>query len=273
MEEKKYCKFCGQIIDGDALVCSFCGRRLDTENIQFNQNSNNMNVKGKKFYEKNWFLWLMLILITPVGIFLLWKYHPKMKKTLKIILTIVFAIYFFILGVSTEDETTSIDSNNNEQKEENNNVIDNLEDNKNESKNENKEDEKENPNTKVDKSAIIYEDSNFIFKITDYEVKSITDTIVLKIYVENKSSVETSFTFDGDPVVDGYNLDGGYFYESLMPNSKLNETVNIYGFNENNLDRNKVKDLVLTYSIYQSENFIINNRIVDESTFNYTFKK
>lgn len=68
----------------------------------------------KKFYEKSWFMWIMLLLITPVGIFLMWKYHPEMKKNTKIILTVVFALIFLFVGTNetgtTEDSKTSSDS-------------------------------------------------------------------------------------------------------------------------------------------------------------------
>lgn len=44
-----------------------------------------------KFYKKNWFVILMLILFWPVGLFLMWKYSPW-SKTTKIIVTVVIAV-------------------------------------------------------------------------------------------------------------------------------------------------------------------------------------
>lgn len=42
-------------------------------------------MENKKFYQKIWFMWLMLFLFFPVGIFLLYKYSDYSKKTKAII--------------------------------------------------------------------------------------------------------------------------------------------------------------------------------------------
>ena len=60
-----------------------------------------------KFYTKTWFMLLMLILFAPIGIFLMWRFHDEMKKDAKIILTIIFAIFFFISGDGKEATTNS----------------------------------------------------------------------------------------------------------------------------------------------------------------------
>ncbi|MEG0134127.1 MAG: DUF4352 domain-containing protein [Clostridium sp.] len=46
-----------------------------------------------KFYNTSWFMWLMLVIITPVGIFLLWR-NEKINKGGKIALTIAFSVIF-----------------------------------------------------------------------------------------------------------------------------------------------------------------------------------
>ena len=48
MEEKKYCKFCGEQIEKDSIVCPKCGRQLvliDKEKIE-------KSLKNKKKREK-----------------------------------------------------------------------------------------------------------------------------------------------------------------------------------------------------------------------------
>ena len=55
-----------------------------------------------RFYERNWFLWLSLILFAPFGIFVLWKFHSEESTALKTILTVIFAMLFvggIIFGV------------------------------------------------------------------------------------------------------------------------------------------------------------------------------
>lgn len=108
MEDKKFCKFCGEQIDKESIVCPKCGRQLQNikdkqENKTDNKEVN--NVAKSKFYEQTWFMWVMLIFFAPVGIFFMWKFHPEMKKNTKIILTIVFAILFIIIMASSGNET------------------------------------------------------------------------------------------------------------------------------------------------------------------------
>ena len=102
MEDKKFCKFCGEQIDKESIVCPKCGRQLQNikdkqENKTDNKEVN--NVAKSKFYEQIWFMWVMLIFFAPVGIFFMWKFHPEMKKNTKVILTVVFAILFIILEI------------------------------------------------------------------------------------------------------------------------------------------------------------------------------
>lgn len=59
----------------------------------------------KKFYQKKWFAWIMLIFFAPVGIFLLWKYNHH-GKVAKIVLTAIFSI-IFLGGMFSDDEQTA----------------------------------------------------------------------------------------------------------------------------------------------------------------------
>ena len=115
MEDKKFCKFCGEKIDKESIVCPKCGRQLQNvkdkqENKTDNDKDNTSNGKSK-FYEQTWFMWIMLIIFAPVGIFFMWKFHPEMKKNTKIILTVVFAILFIIIMVSNDSETAGNSGN------------------------------------------------------------------------------------------------------------------------------------------------------------------
>lgn len=116
--DKKFCKFCGEEIEKDAVVCSKCGRQLKVvkkEEISASEKSSEAKYdESSKFYTKAWFMWVMLIIFAPVGIFLMWKFHPEMKKNTKIILTVVFAILFLTIafGGNSDETTTNNDSSN-----------------------------------------------------------------------------------------------------------------------------------------------------------------
>lgn len=67
----------------------------------------------KRFYQKKWFLWLWLIVLPPVGIILLWTVHKAMKKKTKVILSVVFALWFVILiGASNNSSDTPTNTEN-----------------------------------------------------------------------------------------------------------------------------------------------------------------
>ncbi len=64
----------------------------------------------EKFYNKNWFMWVMLCTITPVGIYLLWK-RDKFNKAVRIGLSVFFGLAFLI-GMVSSDETSDIEEDN-----------------------------------------------------------------------------------------------------------------------------------------------------------------
>lgn len=114
MEEKKFCKFCGKEIDKSSIVCPKCGRQLQvvkkTDEKEKNETTNIPTDNQPKFYEQQWFMWVMLIFFAPVGIFLMWKFNTTLQKKTKIILTVVFAIFFMVVAVCGEDEATTTDN-------------------------------------------------------------------------------------------------------------------------------------------------------------------
>lgn len=114
---EKFCKYCGEKISSDSIVCSKCGRQVNFEKTKETTRAietNNNTKENKKFYEQNWFMWLMLILFSPVGILLMWKFHPELKKNTKIVLTIIFALLFIIIITGMNDEETK--NNNSDSK-------------------------------------------------------------------------------------------------------------------------------------------------------------
>ncbi len=64
-----------------------------------------------KFYKSKWFMWVCLILLPPIGIVLLWAFHKSLKKAVKIIFTIIFSFWCFILIAFANVDTSDIQSN------------------------------------------------------------------------------------------------------------------------------------------------------------------
>ncbi len=113
MENKKFCKFCGKEITKESIVCPHCGRQLEKikKLEEKKENVKTEEIEKPQFYTQEWFMWLMLVLFAPIGIFLMWKFNDKMEKKLKIILTIVFGIFFIIIIAAGSSESVDDDTN------------------------------------------------------------------------------------------------------------------------------------------------------------------
>lgn len=113
----KFCKYCGEQIPKESIVCPKCGRQLqvvkENKEIKAEVKENSQISEKKKFYAEIWFMWVMLIVFAPVGIFFMWKFHPEMKKKTKVILTIVFAFIFLIFIFVNNSDNNSSDTGTN----------------------------------------------------------------------------------------------------------------------------------------------------------------
>src|SRR5690625_3937329 len=74
-----------------------------------------MNEK-EKFYQKDWFMYVMLIFITPVGLLFLWK-NQNLKTKTKWIIAVVFSIWFIIV-MATQEEINEAEGEKEEKQEE-----------------------------------------------------------------------------------------------------------------------------------------------------------
>lgn len=72
---------------------------------------NEIQDKNNKFYNKDWFMWLTLILFPPVGIYLLYK-HKKYDKPARIALSIIFVFFFIIFAPIREKESEQTNNAN-----------------------------------------------------------------------------------------------------------------------------------------------------------------
>lgn len=66
---------------------------------------------NKSIFEKNWFMWLMIIIFFPAGLYIAWKHHPLVWKIFKycILAYLITGIILVLLALLTGDiVTTSI---------------------------------------------------------------------------------------------------------------------------------------------------------------------
>ncbi len=70
----------------------------------------------KRLRERTWFMWFMLVVFFPIGIYLAWKYHPLGKKVIKYYVATVLGVIVLSVGITscfgnnddkTEDNTST----------------------------------------------------------------------------------------------------------------------------------------------------------------------
>ncbi|HEY9060236.1 MAG TPA: thermonuclease family protein [Pseudobacteroides sp.] len=64
-----------------------------------------MNNDKVRFYNKPWFMWVMLILFAPVGLILLWK-NKRYNTPARFILTFVFSAVFLFVVIPSDNKNT-----------------------------------------------------------------------------------------------------------------------------------------------------------------------
>ncbi|NQX60563.1 hypothetical protein [Paenibacillus qinlingensis] len=60
----------------------------------------------KKFYKTTWFIWVMMLLVPPIGIILLWQKRQYKPQTMGI-LSAVFGVYFIVMMVIVNQDTNN----------------------------------------------------------------------------------------------------------------------------------------------------------------------
>ncbi len=51
----------------------------------------------KRFYQRNWFLWLSLFFMPPLGLGLLWLFHKEKRPATKALVSVLFSLWFALL--------------------------------------------------------------------------------------------------------------------------------------------------------------------------------
>lgn len=64
----------------------------------------------EKFYKKQWFMWLCLILFPPIGIALVWLVHKELSVKKRIIFSVISALWF-IYCLTHSSDTSSPEQN------------------------------------------------------------------------------------------------------------------------------------------------------------------
>jgi len=108
MEEKMFCKYCGEQIDTDSKVCPKCGKLLTEEAVPVE-----IQVPEQPKW-LTWLTWIALVFCPPLGILLLWFANQHLKPAKKIILTIIFMVWagIYYSDSDSADKANKVSKNN-----------------------------------------------------------------------------------------------------------------------------------------------------------------
>lgn len=120
------------------------------------------------------------------------------------------------------------------------------------------------------KEQVLYDKNDILIKVTGYEYHSVMDYLELKVYIENNSKQDLTFTVDGDVTLDGYSL-GTFFCEEINKGTKKNATIDIRELGENGIKEETLKKLTFKMDIYHSENYITEDIIEEDFKMVYKF--
>lgn len=174
--------------------------------------SENNPDKEEKFYDKTWFMWVMMLTITPIGIYLLWK-HKRYSKNARVALSIFFAIIFLFavkdVNKNNMKDTNGVPQQTQEQKQE-----------------ETKKDEKPD----IDTMSI----GDYI-KSTDSNIKEVTDSLDITGYILIKyklnSESSSAIAFNICPVLKNLQKHKDYAKVKKVGIMVMADFTNVYGEN------------------------------------------
>lgn len=95
---------------------SATGRKTPPNNSNSVKSSNHQNQHNtEKWYKKTGWIIFFLIIFSPIGLFLMWKYRKDWGTKLKTALSVVFAIWFIAMATSAANQSTEPSKNNPQQ--------------------------------------------------------------------------------------------------------------------------------------------------------------
>lgn len=172
-----------------------------------------------KWYQKNWFVILMLLFVFPVGLFLMW-YFKKWNKPTRWILTAVIALFVLISPFvdTNEEENTETKSGKTVKKE--NKDSDNDEIKKKEIKKTSKKAEKTKKSISKDDKAMSTKEYDGIIRSYQAQIQLVGEDLV---------KLESEINDDGKTTTKGsdllYAISGSLETSSIILNGAENEVV------------------------------------------------
>lgn len=102
---------------------------------------------------------------------------------------------------------------------------------------------------------VVYDQDGILIQITGCEVDTIFDSVELSVYIENNTEQNIAVDLDGSPAIDGFVMDGGWFYEEVDAGKKDRATFSIYNLKENGVEAKTAENLTFKLDVYDSDTY------------------
>lgn len=130
--------------------------------------------------------------------------------------------------------------------------------------------EKKTAKKEESKEKVVYNKNNILIKFIGYDFHSVLGYLEVKIYIENNSEEDLTFSMDGDVTLNGYSLNSS-LYEEINKGTKKNVTLNIYDLQDNNIEEKDLSSLSFKLDIYNPDVFLTDGYVEDNLKVKYKF--
>ena len=130
--------------------------------------------------------------------------------------------------------------------------------------------EKKTAKKEESKEKVVYNKNNILIKFIGYDFHSVLGYLEVKMYIENNSEEDLTFSMDGDVTLNGYSLNSS-LYEEINKGTKKNVTLNIYDLQDNNIEEKDLSSLSFKLDIYNPDVFLTDGYVEDNLKFKYKF--
>lgn len=130
--------------------------------------------------------------------------------------------------------------------------------------------EKKTAKKEESKEKVVYNKNNILIKFIGYDFHSVLGYLEVKMYIENNSEEDLTFSMDGDVSLNGYSLNSS-LYEEINKGTKKNVTLNIYDLQDNNIEEKDLSSLSFKLDIYNPDVFLTDGYVEDNLKVKYKF--
>ena len=130
--------------------------------------------------------------------------------------------------------------------------------------------EKKTAKKEESKEKVVYNKNNILIKFIGYDFHSVLGNLEVKMYIENNSEEDLTFSMDGDVTLNGYSLNSS-LYEEINKGTKKNVTLNIYDLQDNNIEEKDLSSLSFKLDIYNPDVFLTDGYVEDNLKVKYKF--